>query len=325
MSKRHGSRPSDGSRHSNGRRGPGRQRVGAAGGAAGDAAGDAAGAARPTKTRDTFVARPFAGLTDEAEWVALREIVPAATTPLRLKAELAEQFGSPEVRIATVLPMAAPAIIQAQGKILLGLQRQVRSGDVSRDLGVALRAALETEPGGTVAVPALAIEGPRLQDLLEQAPLEITLHDSFRFWLDDEAAADPNVAASLERADSAIHPTRRVDGVEAAYWFRMPNRVHLRWVLPDDENAALDALARLSAAPDGANLGEGTRLAGTFRAHGLLIPVWDLPTDSEAERWVKPLADFHARYTEALAAQEPLTGVQRRARAGLVGRQFTLR
>ncbi|MDP9182277.1 MAG: DUF5926 family protein, partial [Actinomycetota bacterium] len=36
------------------------------------------------KQREVFVPRPFAGRVDETEWVALREIVPAATAPLRL-------------------------------------------------------------------------------------------------------------------------------------------------------------------------------------------------------------------------------------------------
>ena len=37
------------------------------------------------RIRDVFVPRPFAGLVDETEWIALRELVPAATAPLRLR------------------------------------------------------------------------------------------------------------------------------------------------------------------------------------------------------------------------------------------------
>ena len=40
----------------------------------------AAGGAAPT-----FVARPFEGMPDECDVIALRELVPAATTPLTLK------------------------------------------------------------------------------------------------------------------------------------------------------------------------------------------------------------------------------------------------
>ena len=38
---------------------------------------------KPAKIRDVFVPRPFEGLADETEWIALRELVPAATAPLR--------------------------------------------------------------------------------------------------------------------------------------------------------------------------------------------------------------------------------------------------
>ena len=64
-----------------------------------------------TKVRDIFVARPFEGLADEPEWVALRELVPAASAPLTLKPEILEEYGDrrgrellPEVRrvLATV-------------------------------------------------------------------------------------------------------------------------------------------------------------------------------------------------------------------------------
>lgn len=40
------------------------------------------------KLRDVFVPRPFEGLVDEPEWIALRELVPAATAPLRLTPDL---------------------------------------------------------------------------------------------------------------------------------------------------------------------------------------------------------------------------------------------
>ncbi|GFJ90673.1 hypothetical protein Prum_043150 [Phytohabitans rumicis] len=36
------------------------------------------------KLRDIFVPRPFEGLADEPEWIALRELVPAASAPLHL-------------------------------------------------------------------------------------------------------------------------------------------------------------------------------------------------------------------------------------------------
>jgi hypothetical protein len=98
----------------------------------------------------------------------------------------------------------------------------------------------------------------------------------------------------------------------------------VRWVLTEDEDPALDALARLSAAGE-LTLGEGTRFAGMFRAHGLLVPVWDLPREAEPADWEGRVADVAKRYQAALAADEPPTAELRRARQGLLGRQVTLR
>lgn len=276
------------------------------------------------KVRDIFVPRPFEGLVDEPEWIALRELVPAASAPLTLDPELAQRHPDRPVVLATVLPMALPAIAKPDGRILLGLQRHVHSGDVSRDLAEALLRALETEPGGTVNVPALPGPGPRLPDVLTDGALDITMHDGFEFWLDADAGDDTQVRASLERANASIYPTVRLAAARAAYWCRVPEKGHVRWVLPDDEDAALDALARLGAAGS-LPLAEGTRFAGMFRAHGRLVPVWDVPREPEASHWEEPVAAFATRYAEVLADSSPLDGAARRARQGLLGRQLTLR
>ena len=282
------------------------------------------GTPKREKTPDMFSARPFEGFADEVEWIALRELVPAASAPLTLVPELVKEFGDRPVTLATVLPMAWPAMTKPDGRVFLGLQRHVQSGDVSRDLAVALVRALQTNPGSPVSVPAHAGVGPRLQDLIVDGPLDVTLHDGFEFWLDDDAGDDANVKASLERANASIYPTVRLAAAKAAYWCRVPDRGHIRWVLPDDEDAALAALARLSAAGD-LLLGEGTKFAGMFRAHGLLVPVWDIPRDPEAGEWEGPLAAFAKRYQDALADTSPLDAAARRSRQGLVGRQLTLR
>lgn len=268
--------------------------------------------------------RPFEGLTDEPEWIALRELVPAASAPLRLVPELVEEFGERPVTLATVLPMAAPAMTKPDGRVLIGLQRHQQSGDVSRDLADALLCALRTEPGRQVAVPPLPGPGPRLQDVLVDGPLEITMHDGFEFWLDPGAGEDPTVQASLERANAAVYPTVRLTAARAAYWCQVPEKAHVRWVLPDDEDAALDALARLGAAGT-LTLGGDTRFAGMFRAHGRLVPVWDLPEETPAGEWEDPVAQFAKRYAEALADTTPLDAAGRRSRQGLLGRQLTLR
>ena len=276
------------------------------------------------KVRDVFVARPFEGLTDEVEWIAMRELVPAATAPLRLAPEYAERAAGRDVVLATVLPLAWPAMSRSDGRIFLGLQRPFTSGDVSRDLAAALLSALDAEPGGTVDVPPLPGPGPRLQDVLADVTLDITLHEGFDFWIGEAVDSDPNVRASLERANESIQPTVRLAAAPAAYWCQVPGKAHVRWVLSEEEDTALAALARLAAAGE-LSLGHGTRFAGMFRAHGLLVPVWDLPRDAEAASWEEPLAEFEKRYTGALGVSEPLSAEQRRARQGLLGRQLTLR
>jgi hypothetical protein len=269
---------------------------------------------------DVVVARPFEGLAGECDWVALRELVPSATAPLRLVG------ADRDVVLATVLPLALPAIVRADGRVLLGLQVHARSGDVSRDLGHALEQALAAEPGTMVPAGGLPGPGPRLQDLLDpDVPLEPTVHEDFGFWLEGDATApSAEVQASMERANTAVVPTVRLAGVQAAYWCRIGDRAHLRWVLPHPEDALLDALARLSAAGD-LPLAEGARYAGSFRAHGLLVPVWDLPPDEPAQTWAEPAAAFAGRLTGALAAGGALTPAERRAREGIRGRQLTLR
>ena len=95
-------------------------------------------------------------------------------------------------------------------------------------------------------------------------------------------------------------------------------------MLPHDEEPLLDALARLHARGED-TLGEGTRLIGTFRADGLLAPVWDLVPGSEADDVEEPAAAFAQRLEAALGESGALSEPERRARAGLSNRQVTLR
>ena len=79
-----------------------------------------------------YVARPFEGLPSECDVIALRELVPAATAPLTVKGT------KKNVLLASLLPMAAPAMVRDSGDVWLGLQVQHNYGDPSRDLGAVL-------------------------------------------------------------------------------------------------------------------------------------------------------------------------------------------
>jgi hypothetical protein len=112
--------------------------------------------------------------------------------------------------------------------------------------------------------------------------------------------------------------------VDAAYWCEIGPRRHLRWVLTEPEEQVLDALARLHA-DDRSAVAEGARYVGAFRADGLLVPVWDLAPGTEAEHLEEPAVAWAALLADALAETAPLTTDERRARAGVVSRQLTLR
>jgi len=95
-------------------------------------------------------------------------------------------------------------------------------------------------------------------------------------------------------------------------------------VLPHDEDAATDALARLLAG-SATSLGAGTRLLGAFRACGLLVPVWDLDPALEGADYEEAVAGMVVRLDQALGHSGALSGQERRARSGLLSRQVTLR
>ncbi|WP_349305861.1 DUF5926 family protein [Pseudofrankia sp. DC12] len=309
------------------------------------------------KTRPAPVLRPFAGRVDEADLVALRELIPSATAPLTLHPDhLAKnpEHADRKITLGTMLPQAAPALVRDTGEILVATQTLVPGLDPSADIAGALLAALAAEPGTVVATgPVSALtaverlpEGltglPRLVDVLDPAPLTITVHAGFDWWLppsEDGAALSGEVASSLERANATVVPTARLSSVEAAYWTQPGDKRHLRWVLPflevagvsdpdvarsRSEEQLLDALARLAAA-DALSAGEGSRFVGSFRADGLVVPVWDLAPDADADSCEAPAAALRKAMDEVLAERRPLTSEERRIRAGVVGRTLTLR
>jgi hypothetical protein len=253
----------------------------------------------------------------------MREFLPSATAALPVR------DGAPAT-LATVLPGASAALVRPGGEVLIGMQVQTRSGDLSADVARALTWAREAEPGSALpVVPPQSGDPVRLQDLLDaDVPLEPTVHADFTWWLAPEEAASPSaeMAATLERANAVIMPTEAVtgEGVRAAYWVDAGAKAHLRWVRPEPEERLHAALARLQAAGE-LDLGEGSRYAGSFRAHGLLVPVWDLDRELHAKEWAEPAAAFATRLEQALADDTPLTDAQRRARDALAGKQVTLR
>jgi hypothetical protein len=64
---------------------------------------------------------------------------------------------------------------------------------------------------------------------------------------------------------------------------------------------------------------------GAFRASGLVVPVWELPKGTEAADLEGPATELGEKLAKALSIKEPLDANERRARAGIVSRQVTLR
>src|SRR5690625_5932544 len=98
----------------------------------------------------------------------------------------------------------------------------------------------------------------------------------------------------------------------------------LRWAGAEAEGVLVDGAARVDA-DDTSSFGDDSRLIGTFRAAGILVPVWELARGAEADEVDPLVSEFAPVLAEAVASTEPLTPEQRRARAGLVSRQVTLR
>lgn len=283
------------------------------------------------EARAPYVARPFEGLARESDWVAMREILPAATATVQVNIpEGTGVGGTPvpagerEITLVTVLPAAMPALHRDTGEVLVALQSRTSSGDASRDIVQALLTALTIEPGNSVNSVRPATAGtPRLQDVLvADQELDLQVHEDFGFWLGPDATAEQQ--AALEQMNETAVPMARVEGAESAFWCHMTGRSYIRWILGEDEDAALTALARLQAAGEH-TFGGDTEMLGAFRACGLLVPVIEVDAQAEAESFGPALAELQARYEAALTVDEQLTADERRARDGLISRQVTLR
>lgn len=185
------------------------------------------------------------------------------------------------------------------------------------------------EPGESLPAAASVEGGPTLADVIDPgAALELTVHQDFDWWVPEGVEPDPQVAATIEQAKQAIMPSDRLDlgadAIGAAWWVDAGEKAHLRWVRPEPEDDLMLALARLHAS-GGLHLGEGSRFAGSFRTHGLLVPVFDLDPERHAAEWAAPAVEFGARLAQALASDAPMSAEERRSRDGLRSRQVTLR
>jgi hypothetical protein len=276
---------------------------------------------RPAKVRRKpvpFVERPFEGLPHESELVAMREILPLATLAARTTAK----YGNHDIQLATILPSMAGALRRTDGVLLVAMQTVTSSGNASRDIAARLIDGINLKPGEVLEVSELPEPGPVLQDVLDSESLQAAqLFDEPVFWMTPAEAAQPENSDALAASREQLIPTASIGGVPGAYWCRM-SREFVRWVRPENKDRVLDGLARLRVR---GKTFDDARFVGAFRAQGLSIPVWELAPGTEAEELEKPLATFAPVLDAAIASTEPLNPEEKRARAGIVSRQVTLR
>jgi hypothetical protein len=250
-----------------------------------------------------FVARPFEGLDHETSFVAMREILPAATMKASLKS-------GGEVTFVTILPEQSAAMRTSTGRLLIGMQIPTGTGDPSRDLAAAIIQGQNLADGELMAAAPMG-GSDRLQELLAKVE-SARLHDAFDFWeLEGE---------DVDQSSHALIPTKPLG--DDAYWCDFPDRTVIRWVIADDEDGVLDALARLSAS-GALPVTEDSKYLGAFRADGIMIPVWQIRDD--VETIAAPMNALRQRFAEARKATTALTDAERRARSGLIGRNLTIR
>ena len=151
----------------------------------------------------------------------------------------------------------------------------------------------------------------------------MTIHDGFDYWLDPAQEITPDLKESLEEAASTIIPTEKLAGVESAYLADFGARRYLRWSMAVEEDRLIDAIARLHAKRQ-SSLGK-SRFLGAFRSSGICVPVWDVFAGTTIEQLEADAEAFAALLTPALQNTEPLDSNERRARAGIIARQVTLR
>lgn len=268
--------------------------------------------------------RPFEGLAVECDLVALREFVPSALV------ELSSGDGRRIVG-ATILPGGVAALVREEdGEPVgyVGLQLAAGWGpDPAGQLAAALEWARTAEAGTSLQVAEVGDDTPALSELIDPAVVPpITVHQDFQWWIPAGVEPSAEIAHTVKHANEAVLPSARLEaeGLRGAWWVDPGEKAHLRWVRPEDEDALMEALSRVHAA-GGLHLGEGSRFAGSFRTHGLLVPVFDLDREKHPDEWVTPTLEFGERLDAALAVDEPLTAAERRSRDGLRSRQVTLR
>ena len=251
-----------------------------------------AGATRPATAvppaRRPDVRRPAVrGLAGECDLIAMREFVAAATAPLTLRT------ASPTaatVQLCSLLPMAAPALVP-RGRH--DLARAAGAARVRRPQPGPRRRAAQGARGRAGRGRRRPHRRPRRRAAaagpVADVPLEVTVHDGFDYWIADVEDPDGSRGRVPGAGQQRRQPERPAGLGRGGV---LDRRRHPR-------APALGAAVRRGAAArragpaarrgQGRGWSEGSRFVGMFRAHGLLVPVWDLPSGTGAEALEEPV------------------------------------
>ena len=267
--------------------------------------------------------RPYAGLAMEPDLIALQEFVPSAVAQVEVN-------GTP-VELVTVLPGAGAALVRAEdqgGQRLVALQVQSHSHNPGRDLAYALSWVLDAEPGESLQSTVADGSQPELASLLDaSSTLTIEEHSDFNWWFPEGAAVPPEIRQALSRANDAVLPSEKIQvDLPGSIWWVNPGggKAHIRWVRPEDNEAQmLTALARIAAAGE-LHLGEGTRFAGAFRTHGVVVPVWDLDPSVDAASYADALTTLNAKIEAEYTNDAQLSADERKQLDNIKSRQVTI-
>lgn len=270
--------------------------------------------------------RPYAGFAMESDLIAMQEFVPSAYAKLPVKG-----FDR-DIYVATVLPGASAALIRDDkdgGAGFVALQVNAHSQNPHQDLAYALNWLREAKPGDSLGATTADGNQPELTELLDtEATLEITEAEDFSWWVPAGTTVDPQVTASLNSANDAVVPSRRVEvDVPGSLWWVNPGggKAHIRWVRPEtNEEALLSALARVASRGE-LNLGDGTKFAGVFRTHGAVVPVFDLDPAVSHDSYGKELTRVNEALVAELDNEAQLSADERKQLQNIKSRQVTIR
>lgn len=264
--------------------------------------------------------RPYKSLAAEADLIALQEFVPSATATIDVK-------GTP-VQIVTVLPGAGAAVVREGGERLVALQVAAHSQNPGRDLAFALNWVLGAEEGATLQSTVADGNQPALTELIAaETTLNITEHDDFSWWFPEGTQVPAQVQQALAAANDAVIPSTQIEAdVPGSIWWVNPGggKAHIRWVRTEDnENQLLAALARIAARGE-LHLGEGTKFAGAFRTHGIVVPVWDLDPQVAPASYVDALVALNEKIVAEYSNDAQLSAEERKQLDNIKSRQVTI-